>query len=96
MGYSNDSKQVRVDFFKESGKWGYTEAVEWTGQYRDSQVAREFALSLRNHLLQDDGHILNHSGMIAVCLEPYHENAYPLMLRVDDLFNPAFDERKGY
>ena len=32
--YSDKSESVRVDFFKESGKWGYTEAVIWTGSYR--------------------------------------------------------------
>jgi len=32
MGFTEDETVVRVDFFKESGKWYVTEAVKWTGE----------------------------------------------------------------
>lgn len=87
MGYSDDPSMVRVDFFKPSGKWYCTEAVKWTGKYfgkyekgieirEDVQLPLDaFATSLCNHL---DNRL---SEMTAICLEPYHEFSYPLMLK---------------
>ena len=73
--YSDDPEMVRVDFFKSSGKWYETEAVRWTGKYKDSQIFEEFAKSLRDGLgsrLQE---------MDAVCLEPYHEHSHPIQIK---------------
>ncbi len=72
--YSEDPSMVRVDFFKESGKWYCTEAVKWTGKTgwvhdpskSDGSVMRaEFAKSLRDHLrhptpidIAVDGHVV--------------------------------------
>jgi len=88
MGYSDDSSMVRVDFFKESGKWYCTEAVRWTGAWRGKIAGGQMLhdawhKSLFDHLRQPDGTV-RLSDMIAVCLEPYHENACPLMCRVKD------------
>ena len=73
MGYSAEDDMVRVDFFKPSGKWYVTEQVKWTGGYSDILIYRAFQLSLENAKL-------GYAGMTAVCLEPYHENAFPLMI----------------
>jgi hypothetical protein len=87
--YSDKSSSVRVDFFKASGKWYCTEAVEWTGEYRQAQLHYEFAKSLHDHLyvLEDDradvAIAYRLSGMMAVCLEPYHEHEHPIILHVD-------------
>lgn len=86
MGYSQDDADVRVDFFqpREDGmKWKYTESVRWTGEWSaPSLVDREFAVSLERHLRRaTGGHRLR--GMIAVCLEPHHQNAFPLAIGVD-------------
>lgn len=80
MGYSDDPAMVRVDFFKPGGKWYDTEAVRWTGAYnslkRGGQPAHEaFKTSLRDHL---QGRMRE---MTAVCLEPYHEHGFPLMIK---------------
>lgn len=80
MGYSDNPASVRVDFFKESGKWYCTEAVEWCG-YDAALIHDAFRDSLRIHLTQEDGRI-RLEEMTAVCLEPYHEHAHPLMMRV--------------
>jgi len=72
--YSEDASMVRVDFFKPSGKWCCTEAVKWTGAYRDECIYESFSRSLRDHLC---GRL---SGMDAVCLEPYHEFSHPLKI----------------
>jgi hypothetical protein len=97
MGFTTDDAMVRVDFFKPRGKWYTTEAVKWTGEWAGpSLIYREFAKSLRDHFaeretqpgLQHANHRVETrrlSGMIAVCLEPYHEHAHPLMMQVDDI-----------
>lgn len=74
MGYTTDDSMVRVDFFKQSGKWYTTESVKWVGDYNEG-IHSGFAESLRQHLgerMQD---------MDAVCLEPYHELEHPLMIK---------------
>ena len=81
MGYSDSPSMVRVDFFKPSGKWYTTEAVEWLGY--DGPIFEEFERSLRRHL---QGRL---SEMWAVCLEPYNKFAHPLMLHVPQESNDA-------
>lgn len=82
--YSQDPAQVRVDFFKESGKWYCTEAVKWITYHGNTQVGHAFAEALDKHLEKANGG-RRLSGMIAVCLEPYHEHAFPQMMKVDDI-----------
>ena len=74
MGYSDKPQMVRVDFFKESGKWYTTEAVEWL-QYAGCLIHDAFERSLQKHL---KGRL---EGMTAVCLKPYHEHSHPIMLK---------------
>ena len=76
MGYSQNPAMVRVDFFKDSGKWYTTEAVEWLDW--GGELCRTFQLSLKAHL---GGRL---RGMWAVCLEPYSDKGFPLMVRCDD------------
>lgn len=81
-GYSDDPASVRVDFFKESGKWYTTEAVKWTGY--DDYIFDAFERSLRLHLYDQSSGRMRLSGMWAVCLEPYHKHAHPLMVKVPE------------
>jgi hypothetical protein len=69
---------VRVDFFKPSGKWCYTEAVKWTGDY-NGLIHKAFEQSLRDHLgpIHPTGNT-RLAGLRAVCLEPYHEHSHPI------------------
>lgn len=87
MHYSDNPNQVRVDFFRESGEWYCTEAVEWTGAYllqenewglHHGDMYTAFRKSLHDHF----GEQPRLQGMWAVCLDPYHERPYPLMVRV--------------
>ena len=81
MGYIDDESMVRVDFFKESGKWYTTEAVKWTGVYTHISIHDAFLISLRNHFSSPNkGPNTRLQGMTAVCLEPYHEHSHPLMI----------------
>jgi hypothetical protein len=78
MGYSEDEGMVRVDFFKETGKWYTTEAVKWTGGYDCLDIHTAFEKSLRDHFTKT-GKVSRLTGMTAVCLNPYHEHSHPLM-----------------
>lgn len=85
MGYVEDSSMVRVDFFRpreDGGKWYTTEGVkwltyaEWAGEDSGKLIHDAFQEALEAHL---EGRL---RGMIAVCLEPYHEHGHPLMMKV--------------
>lgn len=80
--YSDDASSIRVDFFKPSGKWYTTEAVKWTGGYKDCCIHQAFRESLISHF----GGTLSQrlSGMTAVCLEPYHEHTHPITMVVGE------------
>lgn len=77
MGYSEDESMVRVDFFKPTGKWYTTEAVKWTGEYKDCCIFQSFRKSLRDHFEGSN----RLSDMDAICLEPYHIHAHPIILK---------------
>ena len=102
--YSDDSRSVRVDFFKPSGKWYTTEAVSWDAPY-DGQCLDAFKIALARHLKKHEGPLSTgacrycgergvnatqhcasapsrHAGMTAVCLDPCHECAVPLLVRI--------------
>lgn len=83
--YSDDPHMVRVDFFKETGKWYTTEAIAMTGEWKGgphSQLHDMFAKALIKHLTHDGHGSVRLDDMIAVCLEPYHEHSHPLMMPV--------------
>lgn len=82
MNYSNNPKMVRVDFFKESGKWYTTEEMEWLYYNGENQIHDAFLWSL---IQAFNG---RYAGMTAVCLHPYHANAHPLMLHKWDTVKP--------
>lgn len=75
--YSDRVSSVRVDFFKPSGKWYTTEAVELdASRWNDANIKGMFMDSLEAHL---QGRL---RGMIAVCLEPYSQYAHPFMATI--------------
>ena len=89
MGYSDSDSDVRVDFFRVSenghiGKWYTTEAVKWTGEWDSNKqlIHDAFKKSLRDHFKQRR----RLGGMVAVCLEPYHEHSHPITIHVDDIW----------
>lgn len=86
MGYTEDEHMVRVDFFRPSMKWYCTEAVRWKtweGKLDNGGklIHVAFAEALKEHLGFSKPRL---NGMVAVCLEPYHEFAHPVMLTVGD------------
>ena len=84
MNYSANPARVRVDFFKESGKWYATEAMEW--RYYDGSKYLIHDAFLHCLISQFNGH---YQGMTAVCLEPYHEHSHPVMIHKWNEQQPA-------
>lgn len=76
--YSDDPEMVRVDFWRESGKWYATEAVKWAGPYTGGLLKTIFEDVLLHHL---NGRM---KGMWATCLEPYHEHSHPVSFRIPE------------
>ena len=74
MGYSVEENMVRVDFFKESGKWYITEEMKWYG-WDATDIFEAFRYSLNKAFPK------SYKGMQAICLEPYHKNAFPISLK---------------
>lgn len=78
--YSNNPNECRVDFFKEHGKWYATEMVKFNSINYRNHPMYAFAFALQFHF--ENG--IRYEGMIAICLEPYVEFQFPLMLRVSE------------
>lgn len=74
--YSNNPAMVRVDFFKESGKWYTTEQMEMLGGWDKETLVHDVFIKALGRAFPEHYH-----EFTAVCLEPYHENAYPLMVK---------------
>ncbi|MFO7819748.1 MAG: hypothetical protein R6V17_05860 [Halanaerobacter sp.] len=85
MGYSDDDSMVRVDFFKPTGKWYATEAIQWRGYGGD--LYDEFKISLSKALWEEEQKRYRMRGRIAVCLKPYNVHSYPLMVQTDEAFD---------
>jgi hypothetical protein len=72
--YSNNPHSCRVDFFKPSGKWYTTEAVQFSGE--DYSQTKDIHTAFSNALTKSIG--TKFKGMTAVCLEPFHANSHPI------------------
>jgi len=74
--YSGRPNMCRVDFWKESGKWYCTEAVDFQDFYREDLTTDAVIKALNKHL---NGRL---KGMTATCLEPYHHSSYPISVTI--------------
>ena len=74
--YSASPNDCRVDFFKPSGKWYSTESIEFHSNDYHSHPSDALKIALLKHL---NGRM---SGMTAVCLHPYVENQFPVMVQL--------------
>jgi len=75
--FSQNPEMVRVDFWKESGKWYDTVELKWDRYKSENDGEIELIHETFNRCLKEQyaGH---YRGMRATCLEPYHENAHPI------------------
>jgi len=82
MGYSADESMVEVNIFKPSGKWYTTLAIKFLTW--DGDTAKNGKLihdAFREALLgNQSASMLMSDGMFAVCINPFHENAHPIIL----------------
>jgi hypothetical protein len=71
--YNDNPGMVRVDYFKESGKWYMTEAHDMSDFYDELSI-----YTAVEKMLVRDGRYLRHFHILV--MEPYHRNAYPVMI----------------
>ncbi len=85
MNYTDDPSSVRVDLFKPSGKWYTTIVLKWD-RYFPIQTKEgggtdiELIHDTFRRLMEPHTKTFNREGWIAVCIEPYHEHAHPLLI----------------
>jgi hypothetical protein len=72
--FSINEHDVRVDFFREQGKWYATEQLSMVDVYNYPSIhdAVRHALDVKFGKRYDD--------MWAVVLDPYHRHSHPVML----------------
>ena len=79
MGFTTKEGMVRVDFFKQSGKWYTTEEMYWdryfTHECGNTELFHETFIRCLNKSFPD-----RYTEMIAVCLKPYHEHSHPILI----------------
>ena len=75
MNYSDEVNNVRVDIWKESGKWYTTISLVWI-EYHDGILNELFKEYL------DKQYPRSFKGMKATCLEPYHRNGHPISVTI--------------
>lgn len=74
MGFALEDSKVRVDRFKERGKWYDTFVIDMEDSYNepDLHLAVENGIRAAGYKME---------GWIYVCLEPYHKSSHPIMLK---------------
>lgn len=85
MNYSDRQAMCRVDFFRPSGKWYTTEAVDFGGLY-DCDPAEALHRACERHFSHRlEGRLKGRlDGMLAVCLDPYTERSVvPLAIKLN-------------
>lgn len=80
MGFCVEENMVRVDFFKESGKWYETVSLKWDRYRTHDNISIELIHDTFRRCCLEQHNRLCQKGWKAVCLEPYHADAYPLMI----------------
>ena len=92
MGFTTQTGRVRIDLFKESGKWYATGSVNMGPYYKHPGGPHEAVLSAARdeaRKLAPTGEWpisnppdawLGQGGTI-VCLEPFHEQSFPVQLK---------------
>lgn len=79
MGYDVNDNMVRVDRFKPRGKWYDTLAVDMAPHYRNPDLHDAVRLAI-----QDKYPDMKIGSWTFVCLEPYHQNSHPVMLKAKE------------
>jgi hypothetical protein len=81
--YSNNPGMVRVDFYKPGGKWYMTEAVDMSTHYMDQSIIQAVRESICESHERGEAWL---DQFVALVAEPYHQNAYPIMLQPEWMY----------
>jgi hypothetical protein len=103
--FSIHPNHVRVDFFSPNRvggmKWRYTEEVEWLtwrsthDSYGVPQEGGKLITEAFEEALREGGQLKRMRGMMAVCLEPYHQHAHPIAMLIPDGPTLTKSDQKG-
>lgn len=78
---------VRGELFTETGKWKYTVQIDMMGFYSELDINDAVRKALRNTDSDirgvTDSAVAPGSRYTLVVFEPYHKNAYPVMIKLD-------------
>lgn len=80
MGYTTNPQMVRVDIWK-GLKWYTTLELDWNKYSAGNGGVYEHIRDTFKRLM-DEQYPGQFKGMKATCLEPYHEEGYPLMIEL--------------
>lgn len=85
MGFTTDEHMVRVDIFKEKGKWYATIALKWDrytcGNPQDGSNDYESLHTTFQRCMKEQ-YPDKFKDMWAICLDPYHELSHPQMIKL--------------
>lgn len=81
FGFCLNPSMVRVDIFKESGKFYDTIELNWDRYYTERNDGVELIDDTFKRCMKEQ-YPNRFTGLFAVCLEPYHEHSYPLMIKL--------------
>ena len=92
MGFSNNDSDCRVDFFKSDGfKWYTTAAVHFPAVTYNMSPKQALLYSLYKYLgVAENKDNFRLKDMIAVCIDPAVEHAFPVMVNTNELSNFMF------
>lgn len=76
--YTTNSGMVRVDYFRQSGKWYMTEELDMSGFY-DHGIYPAQAVRAA---LEAKGRLFPHFHKVV--LDPYVESSYPVMIPAEE------------
>lgn len=86
---------VRGELFAERGKWKYTVQIDMQDHYNDVDLYRAVRDAFRETSEAVRGVRGNCWGYWLVVLEPYHRNAYPVMVLLEDDSRPILQAPPG-
>lgn len=84
--FSRNSAKVRMDIFKPSGKWYDFFEVDMGDFYHEDLINKAVKNAFKDKIKTDfknaQDYFDKHKDWYLVCLEPYYENNYPIMIQL--------------
>lgn len=96
MNFSLNSGHCKVEYYKPSGKWYMDEVIDMSDHYNDVSIHN----AIRESIIEGSESVRHGRGesllrqFIAVVSDPYHANAYPIMLIPDDILQMIIDSQQ--